>query len=172
MNWCTRNEEMCSKHSRNRLPCSDLYFDFTFQLSSKGACPGSSLHLLLLGSECRQHCSARPPLLMCISSSAHPERGGTRFVLHRQSFICVTSEGLAWLHPGHASVCACERQRPCSCERPTCDPHLVLISSHNAPLSLQKHLFRPPYVTEVCKTECSHRVFRLKNVTLPKPGCC
>lgn len=91
---------------------------------------------------------------------------------------------------GHASVCACERWRPC--ERPTCecsavDPHLALISGRNAPLSLQKHLFRPSYVTEVCKTECCHPLFRLKNVTLrsargevarlqrgpqPEPGCC
>lgn len=121
---------MCEKHSSNRL-----YFKLTFQRSS---------------STCRQHRSARRRLLMRLSSRAHPERGGAGFDLHRQrcsvsaAFFRVTSCGLAWLHPRPASVCACERWRPCACEGP----------SPNAPLSLQKHLFRPPNVTDVCKREC------------------
>lgn len=46
------------------------------------------------------------------------------------------------------------------------DPHVVLTSNHNAPFSLQKHLFRPPYVTEVCKTEFCHWLFKECNVAL------
>lgn len=47
---------------------------------------------------------------------------------------------------------------------------VVLMSDQPASLSLpnpQKHLFRPRYMTEVCKTECCHRLvlFLLKNVT-------
>lgn len=65
-----------------------------------------------------------------------------------------------------ARVCARERRRPWSCETLCVDPHAALTSNRNAPFSLQKHLFRPPYVTEVCKTEFCHRLFKECNVAL------
>lgn len=96
------------------------------------------------------------------------------------NFVMYWKVGMAKTKAVHVYMCACEGQRPCSCERTVfvvckCVNALqwtsaVLISDRPASLSLpnpQKHLFRPRYMTEVFKTESCHRcvLFPLKNVS-------